>query len=66
MWHAGRGEKGVKVLVVKLEGKRPIGRRRSRWEDGIKTDLVETGWGCRVDSTGSGKGPVAGCCEFGL
>jgi hypothetical protein len=50
--HAGRGEKGVKVLVVKLEGKRPIGRRRSRWEDGIKTDLVENGWGCGVDSIG--------------
>jgi hypothetical protein len=30
-----------KVLVGKPEGKRPPGRPRSRWEDGIKTDLRE-------------------------
>jgi hypothetical protein len=23
------------------------------------------GWGCGLDLTGSGKGPVAGCCECG-
>jgi hypothetical protein len=28
-----------KVLVVKPEEKRPLGRPRRRWEDGIKTDL---------------------------
>jgi hypothetical protein len=28
-----------RVLVGKLEGKRPIGRPRHRWEDSIKTDL---------------------------
>jgi hypothetical protein len=22
-------------------------------------------WGCGMDSTGSGQGPVAGCCECG-
>jgi hypothetical protein len=22
-------------------------------------------WGCVLDSTGSGQGPVAGCCECG-
>jgi hypothetical protein len=22
-------------------------------------------WGCGLDSTGSGQGPVAGCCECG-
>jgi hypothetical protein len=30
--------------VGKLEGKRPVGRPRHRWEDGIKTDLREIGW----------------------
>jgi hypothetical protein len=28
-------------------------------------DLVEIEWGCRVDSTGSEKGPVAVFCECG-
>jgi hypothetical protein len=29
-------------------------------------DLREIGLGgCRLDSTGSGQGPVAGCCECG-
>jgi hypothetical protein len=27
------------------EGKRPLGRPRRRWEDGIKVDLKEIGWG---------------------
>jgi hypothetical protein len=35
----------VKVLVGKPEGKRPFGRPRRRWEDGIRTDLREIGWG---------------------
>jgi hypothetical protein len=34
-----------KVLVVKPEGKRPLGRARRRWEDGVRMDLVETGVG---------------------
>ena len=29
----------------KPEGKRPVGRRRRRWEDNIKTDLQEVGCG---------------------
>ena len=35
-----------KVLVGKLEGKRPFGRPRRRWEDNIKMDLQEVGRGC--------------------
>jgi hypothetical protein len=31
--------------VGKPEGKRPLERPRHRWEDGIKMDLRETGWG---------------------
>jgi hypothetical protein len=54
------------VLVGKPEGKRPLGRPRRRWEDGIRMDLREIGlWGCGLYSTGSGQGPVAGCCERG-
>jgi hypothetical protein len=30
-----------KVLVGKPEGKRPLGRSRCRWEDGIRMDLRE-------------------------
>jgi len=35
-----------RVLVGKPEGKRPMGRPRSRWEDNIKMDLQEVGGGC--------------------
>jgi hypothetical protein len=39
-------ERGVhRVLVGKPEGKRPLGRPRSRWEDNIKMDLQEVGGG---------------------
>jgi hypothetical protein len=34
-----------RVLVGKPEGKRPLGRLRHRWEDNIKIDLQEVGWG---------------------
>jgi hypothetical protein len=33
-----------RILVGKLEGKRPLGRPRHRWED-IRMDLREIGWG---------------------
>ena len=35
-----------KVSVGKPEGKRPLGRRRSRWDNNIKMDLQEVGRGC--------------------
>ena len=34
-----------RVLVGKPEGRRPLGRPRHRWEDNIKVDLLEVGWG---------------------
>jgi hypothetical protein len=34
-----------RVLVVKPDGKRPLGRTRGRWEDNIKKDLQEVGCG---------------------
>ena len=39
-------ERGVyRVLVGKLEGKRPLGRPRRRWVDNIRMDLQEVGCG---------------------
>jgi hypothetical protein len=35
--------KVYRVLVGKPEGKKPLGRPRRRWEDGIRMDLMETG-----------------------
>jgi hypothetical protein len=32
-------------LVGKPDGRRPFGRPRRRWEDNIKMDLREVGWG---------------------
>ena len=47
-WHvACMGERGdaYRVLVGKPEGTRPLGISSSRWEDNIKMDLQEVGWG---------------------
>ena len=39
-------ERGVyRVLVGKLEGRRPLGRPRRRWVDNIRMDLQEVGCG---------------------
>jgi hypothetical protein len=45
--HVARiGEKrnAYRSLVGKPEGKRPLGRRRRRWVDNTKMELVEIGW----------------------
>jgi hypothetical protein len=42
----GEKRKVYKVLVGRPEGKRPLGRPRRRWEDGIRMDLREIGLGC--------------------
>jgi hypothetical protein len=41
----GEGRKVYRVLVGRPEGKRPLGRPRRRWEDGIRMDLEEIDWG---------------------
>jgi hypothetical protein len=52
MWWAGHvtrmGEEGnvCMVLAAEPEGKRPLRRPRRRWEDRIRMDLEEIGWGC--------------------
>jgi hypothetical protein len=52
----GEGRNVYRVLVGKPEGRRPLGRSRRRWEDGIRMDLLEIVWGgvFGVDSPGSG------------
>jgi hypothetical protein len=42
----GEGRVVHRVLLGKLEGKRPLGRSRRRWEDNIKRDLQEVGGEC--------------------
>jgi hypothetical protein len=44
----GEGRKVYRVLVGKPEGKRPLERPRRGWEDGVKMDLREIGWGVCV------------------
>jgi hypothetical protein len=39
------GRNVYRILVGRPEGKRPLERTRRRWEDGIKMDLREIGWG---------------------
>jgi PAS domain-containing protein len=36
--------RGAYILVGRPEGRRPLGRPRSRWEDNIKMDLREIGF----------------------
>jgi hypothetical protein len=54
------GEEGkvYKVLVGNHEGKRPLGRPRRKWENGVRMDLREIGWGIGFDwlRTGTGGG----------
>jgi hypothetical protein len=62
----GGERKAYKVLVGEPKGKRPLGRPRHMWEDGMRMDLRETGLGgCGLNSTGSVQGPVAGCGKCG-
>jgi hypothetical protein len=58
-----RGPYGV--LVGKPEGWRPLERPRRRWEDNIKMDLREMGWGHGLNRSGRGKGQMAGFCYRG-
>jgi hypothetical protein len=40
------GKRGAyRILVGRPEGRRPLGRPRRRWEDNIKMNLQEVGWG---------------------
>jgi hypothetical protein len=41
----GKEIKVYNVLVGKPEGRRPLGRPRRMWEDGVRMDLREIGLG---------------------
>jgi hypothetical protein len=41
----GERRDAYRALVGKPEGRRPLGRHRRRWEDNIKMDLRQVGWG---------------------
>jgi hypothetical protein len=41
----GERRGAYRALVEKPEGRRALGRPRRRWEDNIKMDLREVGWG---------------------
>ena len=41
----GERRRAYRVLVGKPKGKTPLGRSRSRWQDNIKMDLHQVGWG---------------------
>jgi hypothetical protein len=43
--HGEEKKNTYRLLVGKPEGKRPLGRPRRRWDDNIKMDLREMGWG---------------------
>jgi hypothetical protein len=40
----GEERKVYRVLVGRSEEKRPLGRPRLRWDNGMRMDLGETGW----------------------
>jgi hypothetical protein len=41
----GERRGAYRALVGKPEGRRPFGRHRRKWEDNIKMDRREVGWG---------------------
>jgi hypothetical protein len=41
----GERRGAYRILVGRPEGRRPLGRPRHRWENNIKMDLQEVGWG---------------------
>jgi hypothetical protein len=41
----GEGSGAYRILVGRPEGRRQLGRPRRRWEDDIKMDFQEVGWG---------------------
>jgi hypothetical protein len=47
----GESRGACRVLVGKLSGRRSLGRQRRRWEDDIKMDLKEIGWGYGLDGS---------------
>jgi hypothetical protein len=56
VWAGNVARMGMKrneyrILLGKLDGKRPLGGQRCRWVNNVEMDLTETGWGgmSRID-----------------
>jgi hypothetical protein len=61
MWHAWeRGETCTGFWWESPREKRPLERPRRRWEDGIKIDLREIGWGAWIGFSWLRIGTVGG------
>jgi hypothetical protein len=43
--HGGEKSNAYRILAANPERKRPLGRSRRRWEDNIRMDPREIGWG---------------------
>jgi hypothetical protein len=52
----GERRGAYRVLVGKTERKKPLGRPWRRWEDNIKMNFRELGWGHGLDGSCSEKG----------
>jgi hypothetical protein len=63
--HGSEEKSLIQSFGGKARRRKPLGRPRRRWEDRIRMDLREVGWGCRVDPVGLRQGPVTGSCEYG-
>ena len=63
--HTGERIGAYSVLVGRPDGNRQLGRSSRRWDDNIKMDLQELGWGYGLDCSSSGQELVARCYECG-
>jgi hypothetical protein len=45
MWHAWEGRENCTRFWWEAKGKRPLGRPRRRWEDEIRMDVRDIGFG---------------------
>jgi hypothetical protein len=58
---------GEESTRFRWEGRKERDHSEDRGVDGrVESEWIlrEIGWGCRVDTVGSGYGPQAGCCKY--
>jgi len=60
----GERRNAYSVLLRNSEGKRPLGRNRSTWEDNIKMDLQDVGWSLDWINLHAQYGQLYGSCEY--